>query len=276
MMPPDNPNPFDFEYYATQMLNLVPDDGSPIGNVTLRQKLPEIDRQFWGVEDNYWSVRNELVNRGRLLLGKGKGGSVRKPHGVESQGPAPGQGLSDEEGVLREQDLYEPMFSVVENRWFRDRRFNDSVAELTANQGSRPTGGRWSRPDIIAAGIRVLPYVPTKAIELVTFEIKHYAKLDVMAVYEALAHRRAAHRAYVLVFMPEEIREKWQNELDIVHQEAENHGVGLIVAAKPDKYEEWEELAEGVFTAPDPVRMNDMIASQVSQKFREKFVTWMR
>lgn len=275
-MTPENPKPSDFEYYAKQMLDLVPDDGTPVGNVTLKQKLIEIDRQFWEIEDNYWSVRNELVNRGRLLLGKGKGGSVRKPSGVDGQGPAPDGGASEEKDSIQEQDLYEPMFRVVESTWFRVRRFNDSVAELTANQGRRATGGRWSRPDIIAAGIRVLPYVPTKALELVTFEIKPYTALDVMAVYEALAHRRAAHRANVLVYMPEKVRQRLEEDLEIVRLEAENHGIGLIVAAKPDAYDEWEELAEAVFTAPDPVRMNDLIATQVSQKFREKFVTWLR
>ena len=46
-------------------------------------------------------------------------------------------------------------------------------------------------------------YVPGRHFDVATFEIKAADWIDVTAVYEALAHRRAATRAYVILNVPE-------------------------------------------------------------------------
>jgi|HubBroStandDraft_4_1064222.scaffolds.fasta_scaffold1051793_2 hypothetical protein len=53
------------------LLELVPKDGSSIGNVTL------IGELGWA-QEKYWRVRERLLESGHLERGKGKGGSVRR------------------------------------------------------------------------------------------------------------------------------------------------------------------------------------------------------
>lgn len=55
--------------------------------------------------------------------------------------------------------------------------------EITAKQGSRQTGGKWTRPDVIAVGYKTFPYLPGRYLEVVTFEIKPFQTTDVSAVY---------------------------------------------------------------------------------------------
>ncbi len=95
-------------------------------------------------------------------------------------------------------------------------------------------------------------------------------------IYEALAHRRAATRSYALVYIPDQKRNELGSVLDEVASEAKRYGVGLVVAANPSDYDTWEELVEAVRHEPDPERLNDFLAQQVSQGFREQVVRWFR
>jgi WD40 repeat protein/serine/threonine protein kinase len=54
-----------------QFLGKLPADGSAIGNGKLMQELG------WA-EDTYWEVRNRLVDRGFVEVGRGRGGSVKR------------------------------------------------------------------------------------------------------------------------------------------------------------------------------------------------------
>lgn len=61
---------------ADLLLDLVPSDGSPIGNGRLRQALSErVGREI--DQATYFDVQRELVDRGLLVTGKGRGGSLR-------------------------------------------------------------------------------------------------------------------------------------------------------------------------------------------------------
>lgn len=59
-------------------MDLVPGDGAAVGNKTLKQRLEEKAelQDFAVTEEDYWSVRDELVARGKLQKGSGRGGSV--------------------------------------------------------------------------------------------------------------------------------------------------------------------------------------------------------
>lgn len=52
---------------AQNLLQLIPESGS-IGNVTLRKNFP----------GDFAAAKTELLNNGRIKLGRGKGGSVRR------------------------------------------------------------------------------------------------------------------------------------------------------------------------------------------------------
>src|SRR5271157_3626730 len=97
-------------------------------------------------------------------------------------------------------------------------------------------------------------YVPGRHFDVATFEIKAADWIDVTAVYEALAHRRAATRAYVILNVPESQQQLSQVEslLDQVCDEAKRHGIGVIVVADASNYESWDERVEAVRGDPAP------------------------
>ena len=145
--------------------------------------------------------------------------------------------------------------------------------EITGHQGSRTTG-KWARPDITAIMYRVFPYIPGKHIDTIVFEVKPKWSIDVTAVYEALGHRRAANRAYVILVHddPSHIEKR----LEEILSEARKFGVGVIVVKDPSAWKEWDIKVEAVRHEPDPERLNAFLASQVSDQAREILMKWFK
>lgn len=67
-----------FEHLMDALMDLVPGDGSGVGNFALRQRITEkLGREVGEAE--YVEARDALVSQGRLVKGQGRGGSVRRP-----------------------------------------------------------------------------------------------------------------------------------------------------------------------------------------------------
>jgi hypothetical protein len=228
------------------LLKAVEDAGGSIGNTSLMRALG------WN-DDDYWPVRERLVYAGRLERARGKGGSVRLVQAASttpSAGPpaaavpAPSAGAPLVPGDpptavlpprLKEQELYEPVAKVLRTTWAKEQSFREVVAEVTAKQGKRDTGGRWTRPDVTVASMTTLLFVPGKFFDVATFELKPSDAIDVVSVYEALAHRRAATRSYVWLHLSDEQVETPEmiEALEAIRTEAKRYGIGVIVAADP-------------------------------------------
>ena len=238
--------------------------GGQLSNRRLREALG------WP-EEQYWSVRDRLVEDGRVGLGRGRGGTVRLQAPVEEAAIVPSEDAPlielEREVIDREAALYEPMRSVIRGDWAKDERFDCLAVEITAQQGRRQTGGRYSRPDITAVEVRVPRYLTSKSLEVVTFEVKPSFAVDVTSVYEALAHRRAATRSYVLLHIPNSGARS--SEIDAIEEAAREHGVGLIVAENPADYETWTTVVDAVRHEPDPKRLDDFIHTQLSERVRD-------
>ena len=177
---------------------------------------------------------------------------------------------SEEPVEARERDLYEPMRDVIHRDWARDQRIEPLAVEITALQGRRDTGGRYTRPDIVLVELKSYRYIPGKTLEVVTFEIKPRGAIDVTCVYEALAHRRAATRSFVLLHVPN--ADDPTAGLDAVQAEAGNHGIGMIVASEPDDYETWITRVDARRVAPDPSQLDDFIHTQLSERARDQII----
>jgi len=142
--------------YEKELLKHVPESGT-VGNVTLSNELG------WDEDALYWDIRNRLIERGVLVQGRGRGGSVRRllaepvavsePTSAEAS-PAP---ATAEEAATRESDLYQPMAEVLRSRWAKEHRLDSLLVEVTASGGSRQTKGKWTRPDITAASYTTFP-----------------------------------------------------------------------------------------------------------------------
>ncbi|HST68174.1 MAG TPA: hypothetical protein VLI94_00780 [Solirubrobacterales bacterium] len=251
------------------LYEVIPADGSAISNKAAREALG------WESEP-YFSVRDRLEDAGFILRGRGRGGTVRR---IPEKAPAePGDAeveaaTVDEaadalaDSFRREHDLYDPMREVIESKWARDRRATPIAVEVTAHGGSRPTG-IWARPDITSVEVRVFAHVPGKHLEVVTFEVKPSDAITVQAVYEALAHRRAATRSYVLLHVPADQRQDLESAVTELSEVARAHGIGVITAEDPADYETWEEREVADRVEPDPERLDRFIGRQMSETSR--------
>jgi protein tyrosine phosphatase (PTP) superfamily phosphohydrolase (DUF442 family) len=159
------------------------------------------------------------------------------------------------------------MRAVIERDWARERRQDLLAVEITALGGRRPDG-IWSRPDITTVEVRTFEFVPGKHLDVNTFEIKSHNAVNVQAVYEALAHRRAATRSYVLFYIPPERAAALKDDVDDIAAVARTHGIGVVTAADPEDYDTWDELEEAKRVQPDPEKLNDFIAAQLSEPTR--------
>ena len=252
----------------SQLLDAVPEDGRNVGNKTLRDGLG------WD-SDTYRAVRDRLINDGDLVLGRGKGGSVRRLRAEPTGGTAVVANVADGD-IPDEASLYDPMLEAIRSGWTKEQPFDHVIVEDTSRGGARPDG-IWSRPDITVLASTMYTYVPNKHFDVITFEVKHYKRLDVTAVYEALAHRRSATRAYVLVYVPDEILPQLENPtLADIADEAIKHGVGFIIAGDPTDYDTWDVREVASIVTPDPARLDKFIRNQLSEGTRDQIVRWFR
>lgn len=269
----------DLALWEGQLLDALSVAGKAVGNSVLRANLG------WP-EDRYGIVRGRLMERGLIEKWRGRGGSVRR---VVSEAPSepvvgapppspwapPLDPAFTPPAAVGEAVLYAPIESVLRSEWATTAGYDQFVVEITAKQGKKDTGGRWTRPDLVFASMRTYQYVYGKYFDVITFEVKPSTAIDVTAVYEALAHRRAATRAYVALHIPVANAESDAN-LDRVCAEAERHGIGVIVFEDPGDFETWDERVEPRRHEPDPDDLNKFIGTQMSAGARDRIMRWFR
>lgn len=251
------------------LFNALPTDGSSVSNPSLRQYLK------WN-RNRYFLARDGLVDKGLVLRGRGRGGVVRRSQpepsadadqvAVVVQRGAPDAEMI-EAAITNEPNLYEPMRKVIERDWAQEHRQDLLAVEITAFGGGRPDG-IWTRPDITTVEVRTFEYVPGKHLDVNTFEIKSPSSVNVQAVYEALAHRRAATRSYVLFYIPPDKASVLKHDVERLLRQPACTASGLSPRANPCDYDTWEELEEAQRSAPDPEKLNDFISAQLSPATR--------
>jgi hypothetical protein len=69
----------------------------------------------------------------------------------------------------------------VRTRTAGHRRATPRRGTLRAERGSKVTGGRWTRPDLVSVALRTYRYLPGKYLEVVTFEVKAADAITVTA-----------------------------------------------------------------------------------------------
>jgi hypothetical protein len=246
--------------------------GGKAGNILLQRELK------WD-GDTYWAVHERLINSKRLRPYRARGGAVAI---IEAGAPPElaqelsTEGPYDQASASKERDLYEPVANVLQSSWSKDQGFRQHLVEITASKGSKHTGGTWTRPDIVVVAFRIFPFLPGRYLDVITFEIKPKTWIDVTAVYEALAHRRAATQAYVWLHCPKEERALRAEVLERITEEAERHGVGVIVASSPAEATTWETLVDAERKEPDPEALNEFIDVQLSEPTKRELSLWAR
>ena len=129
---------------------------------------------------------------------------------------------------------------------------------------SGPKEGRWARPDLTLLGGKVLPYLPGKFLDVVTFEVK--VGMPVEGLYEALAHRRRANYSYLVCVCPRHLGTPDPSEEAIIVAEAARQGLGVILVPQEDDFDLWQELVEPVRHEPDPQLLHDFLETQCNKE----------
>lgn len=101
--------------------------------------------------DDYWSAEQALVDEGRIERRRGRNGGIQLVPLPQVQ-PAPAAAPQQAADLLeqdREIDQYGPILQQILENWTEQPGFTHVFGAITGLQGRRPTGGRWSRPDIV-------------------------------------------------------------------------------------------------------------------------------
>lgn len=241
-----------------ELLAQVPSDGTTIGNGSLRESLG------WDL-DTYQAVRDELVARGVIRLGPGRGGTVSL---VEPRSPvAPTRAASRRRP---ERELYAAVGRGLA-KWASNQGWSDHFVEQTAHQGSKKTGGKLTRPDFVVIGFRCYEYTPGKIRDVETIEVKLWP-CGIEAVFEAAAHSRWATRSHLAI---KRSRSHGPTAEDLARLEAEcqRFGVGLILFDDPETPDAWVYRIEPARQEPDPELLEEFLNTQV--KGREQLRKWL-
>ena len=241
------------QHDENKLLQLVPEDGSPIGNKQLRTRLS------WEAAD-YFVVRDRLVESEVLSIGRGRGGSVYRVEPIPTT-KAPKKAAKP---FKRERDLYKPVEEALREGWSKTLRNQDYLVQITANKGRKATGGMWTRPDITVVFVHNYPYVPGKFIEVITYEIKPEGGWDVAGVFETASHSRFATQSYLLIHAPDGSESIPEEKLERLQKECARFKIGLGLFHDPSSYDTYDFPVDPERRQPDPEEMNRFIEQQLS------------
>lgn len=259
------------EDQVDRFVNALQALGATAGNYTLIEKLG------WN-EEEYWRIRDKALAKGLVVRGRGRGGSVSivlEPAEKPAVSPPAPVAPSPQKEKAREADLYGPCRKVLQSAWSEERGLQMCHIEVTAHQGSKATGGDWTRPDIAAISMRTFTHWPGRFYDIWTFEIKPSWEFSVTGVFEAAAHSRSATHSYVMFHVPSGT-EPPDDLVERCAAEAQRFGVGLVVFADPTDFKTWDFRVDPVRREPDPALLEQFIATQMSDEAKAKLARWSK
>ena len=170
-------------------------------------------------------------------------------------------------GDPQETFYYEPIRRELELYWAEQPKLKYHLRQhflRVLDTHSGPEDGRWARPDLTLLGGKVLPYLPGKFLDVVTFEVK--VRMTVDGLYEALAHRRRANYSYLVCVCPLHLGTPDPSEEAIIVAEAARQGLGVILVQQEDDFDLWRELVEPVRHEPYPQLLHDFLETQCNKE----------
>lgn len=246
---------------AQKLLQLIPPDGSFVGNTSLSRKS--------ALGDDYWKVRTELEEADLITLGRGRGGSVALQLSVTTP-VSPVEPGKEENLVSEEVELYEPLKELLWADWGKAAKESEDFFELriTASpRGRSRESGQWSRPDLTLVEVNSFEYLPGSNLEVTTFEVKRFADAqNIASVYEAAAHSRWAHFAFLVAETPQEdykFPDRFISEL-------QRFRIGLIVMWRENGTWKFSDSTEAVRLIPEPKELESLLKTFFSDSKRAK------
>ena len=222
----------------------------------------------------YESIKRELIATHQIRRVHGPGFAIAR--GVAESPCEPKEPQEEDRDYPNEHSLYDSIFEVIRDTWVREQNFDRSLVEVTATGGAKSTGS-WSRPDITVVAKRSYRFVPRRELEVITFEVKHYATNKsnlVTGVYEALAHRISATQSYLLVYLPGRVVKEMETTISEIVSAARELGIGLIVVDNPREFDSWDIRLDANVEEPDPTKLDEYIANRISEKGKDDIRRW--
>ena len=144
--------------------------------------------------------------------------------------------------------------------------------ENTSRRDSK-IAGPWTRPDFTMVSYKKFPWTIGSEFDVVTFEIKRSDTSNVLAVFEAMSHRSAATRSYVVFPLDEVVwTAKDPQQAVRVKDECVRHGIGLILVPPSP--------AAAVHAIParrfdiDHRKSSDFLAAVLSEAGKNRIAEW--
>jgi len=251
-----------------KLLELLPQDGTPVPNRVLRALIGQRLGQLVS-EDLYFSVRDQLVENGRIARSRGAGGKVSL-----IQAPAPDQSPPEEadwsEASLMarlEQYLKGPFQLYLDlpegsRCWVRD------VSAIG------PRSGQWARPDFVLISASRYRFLPEIQVDVHGFELKPASGGSVQAVSEALAQTRFTHYGHLVWHVRPESRAEIR--VSEVETYCEHHGIGLILIRDPTDLNSFEIRCDAERKpTPAPV-VDDFLESRLCELQKHELESFLR
>jgi hypothetical protein len=187
-----------------------------------------------------------------------------QPITPRSQAPEPTAGDLVDQGDVPESSLMQPLvawISAVHAPSYSPSHSGHPGFVVSDTSRSGAATGVWSRPDVTVASVRRHRFSNLRHVELTGYEIKRAGEGTVVAVHEALAHKRWVHRAYLVLFTPNGYDDA--HELEDLKGECARHGVGLISFAHIHDYGQYREVLQARKDAVDPGLVDDFILKRM-------------
>jgi hypothetical protein len=182
---------------AKKILQLLPQDGSMVGNTFLIRRLGMDASEFF-------QAKRDLAQQKMVVTGQGRGGSIgrAKISGFPTQPSAAG-------GVKDEGDLYNPIKEYLDKNWGLNYVNPDYYCSVKTGtpKGHKRKSGQWQRPDLAILTVSGYQFLPTKQIEVTTIEAKRYSDATPQAVFETASQSKFGHQAYLII--------EWLGETDM-------------------------------------------------------------
>lgn len=163
--------------------------------------------------------------------------------------------------VIKEEDYYGFIEEGLKVEFYDKRKKVDGEIfkiEITARSDSK-IAGKWTRPDIVAVSKKKYPYIPDYEFDIITFEVKRPEDVNVLAVFEALAHRSAASLSYVVFPVAAKRFTKPDDISQRIIFECAKHGIGIVCVNDIDDVSSFAVVLEAQRAVLDRARGSDFL-----------------
>lgn len=251
---------------AERMLELLPQDGTPVLNRVMRVMLSrEMEKAI--EPELYFRARDLLLERGKVGRLRGQGGQIFLTPDKPERKPS----LRAEPEPWAEARLMEPLRLYLEGPFQAGLDLPEDgvcIVQDTSNFG--PWRGQWARPDFVLVSAMRFKLMPGAQVDVHSFELKTEGGCSVQSVHEALAQTRFTHFGHLVWHLPE--GSKAEARRAEIEKHCEEHGVGLILMRKPKDTGSYEILLDPVRKKTSPATIEGFLESRLSEPQRSLLI----